>query len=465
MSQFYCREDELRKLNKRYAGGQFECIVIYGRRRVGKTALINEFCKDKPTIFFSALNTTGKENLEALSRSIMSFERPDSESVPEFSSYDAALNELTSLSKEKRIVFVIDEYPYLAKAMPAISAMLQHIIDHRWAEFRMFLILCGSSMSFMENQVLGKESPLYGRRTGQFKIEPLDYKETAVFHPDLSAEDHSLVYGITGGVPHYINKLDIRGSVDEALLDNFFDRSSYLYEEPGNLLKQELREPAIYNAIIKAIAEGASRMNEIKMKVGEENSLISKYLKTLIDLGIVRKETPVTEKPGKKTIYLLADNFFRFWYRFVPVNMSAIDSGRIVKIYPHAVKQYLPDYMGLIFEKMCQDYLLYYSDNLPIELNEIGQWWGTDPGERKQVQIDIVGTPVEGKEYIIGSCKYRNEKIGVDELERMRHYAVVFGKGNHYHYYIFSKGGFTEGLLQAQERGEVRLIALEDLYR
>lgn len=286
-----------------------------------------------------------------------------------------------------------------------------------------------------------------------------------MFHPDLSAEDHSLVYGITGGVPHYINKLDIRGSVDEALLDNFFDRSSYLYEEPGNLLKQELREPAIYNAIIKAIAEGASRMNEIKMKVGEENSLISKYLKTLIDLGIVRKETPVTEKPGKKTIYLLADNFFRFWYRFVPVNMSAIDSGRIVKIYPHAVKQYLPDYMGLIFEKMCQDYLLYYSDNLPIELNEIGQWWGTDPGERKQVQIDIVGTPVEGKEYIIGSCKYRNEKIGVDELERMRHYAVVFGKGNHYHYYIFSKGGFTEGLLQAQERGEVRLIALEDLYR
>lgn len=465
MSQFYCREDELRKLNKRYAGGQFECIVIYGRRRVGKTALINEFCKDKPTIFFSALNTTGKENLEALSRSIMSFERPDSESVPEFSSYDAALNELTSLSKEKRIVFVIDEYPYLAKAKPAISAMLQHIIDHRWAESRMFLILCGSSMSFMENQVLGKESPLYGRRTGQFKIEPLDYKETAVFHPDLSAEDHSLVYGITGGVPHYINKLDIRGSVDEALLDNFFDRSSYLYEEPGNLLKQELREPAIYNAIIKAIAEGASRMNEIKMKVGEENSLISKYLKTLIDLGVVRKETPVTEKLGKKTIYLLADNFFRFWYRFVPVNMSAIDSGRIVKIYPHAVKQYLPDYMGLIFEKMCQDYLLYYSDNLPIELNEIGQWWGTDPGERKQVQIDIVGTPVEGKEYIIGSCKYRNEKIGVDELERMRHYAVVFGKGDHYHYYIFSKGGFTEGLLQAQERGEVRLIALEDLYR
>ena len=152
------------------------------------------------------------------------------ESVPEFRSYDAALDELKALSKEKRIVFVIDEYPYLAKAKPSISAMLQHIIDHKWADSKMYLILCGSSMSFMESQVLGKESPLYGRRTGQFKIEPLDYKETAVFHPDLSAENNSLIYGITGGVPHYINKLNVKDSVDEALLDNFFDRSSYLYE-------------------------------------------------------------------------------------------------------------------------------------------------------------------------------------------------------------------------------------------
>lgn len=465
MNRFYCREEELRKLNKRYADDKFECIVIYGRRRVGKTALINEFCKDKPTIFFSALNTTGKENLEALSKSIMSFERPDMESALEFQSYDAALDELTALTKEKRIVFVIDEYPYLAKAKPAISAMLQHIIDHKWTESKMYLILCGSSMSFMESQVLGKESPLYGRRTGQFKIEPLDYRETAVFHPDLSAEDNSLIYGITGGIPHYINKLDVKESVDEALLDNFFDRSSYLYEEPANLLKQELREPAIYNAIIKAIAGGASRMNDIKMKVGEENSVISKYLKTLIELGIVKKETPIAEKPGKKTIYLLEDNFFRFWYRFVPNNMSMIDSGRIEKTYPNAVKRYFHDYMGLIFEKMCRDYLLYYADKLPIELSEIGQWWGADPKKKKQVQIDIVGTPVEGKNYIIGSCKYRNEKIGVDELELLRDYASVFGKGDNYHYYIFSKGGFTEGLLQAQERGEVRLITLDELYK
>ena len=464
MAKFYCRDEELRKLNKRYKGDKFESIIIYGRRRVGKTALINEFCKDKPTIFFSALNTTGKENLEVLSKAIMAYERPDSDSTPVFTEYDTALDELTRLTKEKRLVFVIDEYPYLAKAKPAISAMLQHLIDHKWNDSKMFLILCGSSMSFMENQVLGQESPLYGRRTGQFKIQPLDYKETAVFHPELTYEDNALSYGITGGVPHYINKLGVKKDIDEALLTNLFDRSGYLYEEPANLLKQELREPAIYNAIIKAIAEGSSRAADICGKVQETSTTVLKYLKTLMELGIVKKETPLTEKAGRKTIYLLADNFFRFWYKFVPNNVNAIDSGRIARIYSQTVKRYFSDYMGLVFEKMCQDYLLYYAKCLPIELVDIGQWWGSDVQKKKQVQIDIVATGITPDAYIISSCKYRNEKIGLDELELLRDYARVFGKGTKYYFYIFSKGGFTEGLLQAAQRGEVTLVTLADLY-
>ena len=235
---FYCRETELRKLSSRFWGGKFESIVIYGRRRIGKTALINEFCRDKPTIFFSALDATGQENLRTLSQAIMEYERPGAERAPEFRDYADALEEITRLAARQRLVFVIDEYPYLAKAKPAISSMLQHLIDHSWSSTGLFLILCGSSMSFMENQVLGHESPLYGRRTGQLKIEALTYRETAVFHPELTAEENALIYGITGGVPHYINKLDVRGSVDEALLTNLFDRSSYLFEEPENLLKQ-----------------------------------------------------------------------------------------------------------------------------------------------------------------------------------------------------------------------------------
>ena len=234
MEKFYCRNEELRKMNARYDDGDFECIIMYGRRRVGKTTIINEFCKDKPNIFFSALNSTGQENLEALSKAIMTYERPDMVETPVFHDFDAALNEITLLSNENRIVFVIDEYPYLAKAKPSISAMLQHIIDHKWQHSKLFMILCGSSMSFMEEQFLGQESPLYGRRTAQFKIESLNYKETALFNPKLTLEDNALIYGITGGIPHYINKLNVKKNIDDALLTNLFDKSGYLYEEPSN---------------------------------------------------------------------------------------------------------------------------------------------------------------------------------------------------------------------------------------
>lgn len=462
---FYCREEELRTMNNRYKKGHFECVVIYGRRRVGKTALINEFCKGKPTVYFSALNASSKENLEALSKAIYTCQNPDSTSTPIYRSYEDALEAITEMAMEKRLVFVIDEYPYLAKAEKSISSRLQHIIDHSWQDSRIYLILCGSSMSFMEYQVLGYESPLYGRRTAQFKIQALTYREITEFHPELKAADKALLYGVTGGIPHYINKLDVESDLDEALLENLFSTSSYLFEEPENLLKQELREPAIYNSVISAIAAGASRSNEISTKVGLESGVCAKYLKVLLDLGILKKETPITEKPGKKTIYAIDDNFFRFWYRFVPRNMSVISAGRMRLVYEQVVKRFYPDYMGLVFEKMCQEYLLRYAKDLPILLSDVGQWWGTDSKTRKEVQIDVVGAPVDGNEYLIGSCKYRNEKIGIEELELLRRYAAVFRQNGIFHYYIFSKGGFTPALLEAEMQGDVTLLTLEDLYR
>ena len=462
---FYCREEELQTMNRRYEKGRFECIVIYGRRRVGKTALINEFCKRKPTVYFSALSASSQENLEALSKAIYTCKNPDSPVAPTYRSYEDALDEITAMAKQQRLVFVIDEYPYLAKAEKSFSSRLQHIIDHQWQDSQLYLILCGSSMSFMEYQVLGYESPLYGRRTAQFKIQALTYREMTRFHPNLSLQDQALLYGVTGGIPHYINKLDVEDNLDEALLENLFSTSSYLFEEPENLLKQELREPAIYNSVISAIAGGASRLNEIATKVGLESGVCTKYLKVLLDLGILKKETPITEKTGKKTIYMIDDNFFRFWYRFVPRNMSVISAGRMSLVYEQAVKKYYSDYMGLVFEKMCQEYLSRYAKNLPILLSAVGQWWGTDSKTRKEVQIDIVGTPVEGSEYLIASCKYRNEKIGIDELELIQKYASVFRKDGVFHYFIFSKGGFTPTLQEAGQRGEVTLLTLDDLYQ
>lgn len=185
----------------------------------------------------------------------------------------------------------------------------------------------------------------------------------------------------------------------------------------------------------------------------------------LLDLGILVKETPITEKAGKKAIYAIGDNFFRFWYRFVPQNVSAISAGRIERIYDSVIKKHYPDYMGLVFEQMCREYLFRYADEVPVVLSDIGQWWGTDSKEKKEVQIDIVGMPVEGREYIIGSCKYRNSPVGVEELELLKHYAEVFNKGEKYYYYIFSKSGFTEGLQELAGKGEVRLVTLQDMYK
>ncbi len=461
---FYGRENELKELNDRYNGDRFECMVIYGRRRVGKTSLINEFCRGKPTVFFSALRSSSADNLAALSKAIFARNEPDSISAPVYRSYDEAFAEITRISRGERVILVIDEYPYLARAERSVSSRLQHLIDREWQNGRLFLILCGSSMSFMEEQVLGRESPLYGRRTGQIKVQAMTYDEIRVFDPSLTCEQHALIYGITGGIPHYVNKLAVTGNVDDALKRNFFNRSAYLFEEPENLLKQELREPALYNTLISAIAGGASRLNEISTKCGIEGDVCAKYLKVLTGLGIVRKETPITEKPGKKTIYRLSDNFFTFWYRFVPPYLSAIEADRFDRIYDAAVGKELSSYMGPVFEQMCRTYLIRHDDRLPFLLSDIGRWWGTDKKKKKEVEIDLVGVPVRGNEYLICSCKYRNELVGQDELDLLKHYAEVFGKGERYYYMIFSKSGFTEGLKASAVNEEVILVTMEEMY-
>lgn len=468
---FLCREKELAKMNKRYRSNNMECIIIYGRRRVGKTALIKEFSKDKPTVFFPALRSNARENLETLSKAIYCFKNPEAIEAPVYASFDAAFSEITRLAKTQRIVFVIDELPYLVKADPSITSRLQHLLDHDWSDSKLFLILCGSSMSFMEKRVLSEKSPLFGRRTAQFKLMPLTYLDAARFHPELSPAENALIYGITGGIPHYINKLNVRGSIKDALLENLFDPSSYLFEEPENLLKQELREPAIYNSIISAIAGGATRLNQIADKTGNETSVCTKYLKSLSDLGIVQKKQPIIQKSTKKTTYYISDNFFRFWYRFVPGNMLSISAGRMDRMYDAAVGSYLSSYMGLVFEDICRQYLTYYAPDLPFNLQDIGEWWGPDPEQKKEVQVDIVALGNKpdntgpGRKMLIGSCKFKNEVIGTDELDLMREYTNLFSTANDdCYYYIFSKSGFTRGIINMQQQGEVSLVTIEEMY-
>jgi len=246
---FFGRNIELAKLEKMYKNANFEFAVIYGRRRVGKTTLIREFIQKKKAIFFAANESSAEDNLRHLSKCI-----GGKTTSPVFNNFDSALSAVFELAQNERIIFVIDEFPYLAESFRGVSSLLQILIDHNKDKTKLMLILCGSSMSFMENQVLGHKSPLYGRRTAQFKILPFTFFEALPFLTKYKPTEKALLYGITGGVPEYINKINPKKDVRENIIDLFLTSSGYFFEEPSNLIKQELREPSTYNVIIEAIA-------------------------------------------------------------------------------------------------------------------------------------------------------------------------------------------------------------------
>ena len=255
---------------------------------------INEFTKEKLAICFTGVETNEKQNLENFSKCILEYvtKKPANTS---FDSFQTALEYVFELAEEERIALVIDEYPYVARASKSLASTLQLLIDKYKDTSKLFLILCGSSMSYMEDQVLAYKAPLYGRRTAQFKVQPFEFQEACKYFTNLSDEDKALAYGIVGGTPQYLLQLNDKLSIEDNIKNTYLNPASSIYEEPQNLLKQEVREPAIYNAIIAAIATGYSKMSEISTKVGEDTSVCATYIKNLISLGIVKKETPFGE--------------------------------------------------------------------------------------------------------------------------------------------------------------------------
>ncbi len=460
---FIGRENELNTLNKLYNSDKFEFAVIYGRRRVGKTALINEFVKDKDNIFFTGVETNAKQNLDNFSRCIMEYNTGIA-SGASFNSFQMALEHVFELAKTKRIVLVIDEYPYVARASKSLASTLQLLIDKNKDTSKLFLILCGSSMSYMKDHVLTYKAPLYGRRTAQFKIKPFEFLEACRYFKNFSDVDKALAYGVVGGTPQYLMQLDDTLSIEENIKNTHLNPSSSIFEEPNNLLKQEVREPAIYNAVITAIATGSSKMNEISNKIDEDTSVCATYIKNLITLGIVKKESPYGEKSTRKTIYSIEDNMFRFWYRFVPENTSIISRGAVDLAYSRIAPE-IPSYMGSVFEDICKQYLwkLLLEGKCAVNFTDLGRWWGANPKTKSQEEIDIMGTDKDSA--LFGECKWTNEKVDLGVLETLVERSTLFSYKKT-HFYLFAKTGFTKGCIdRANEMGNVTLVTYEDILK
>lgn len=461
---FVGRERELETLDIRYRSGKFEFIVIYGRRRVGKTALINHFIRGKKAIYFMGVESNDRQNLENFSKNILEF-GTGIQAETAFVSFQAALEYVFKLAEKERLILAIDEYPYVARASKSLASTLQLLIDRYKDSSKLMLILCGSSMSYMEDHVLAYKAPLYGRRTAQMKILPFDFADTCRCFRNFSAEDKALVYGIVGGTPQYLLQMDDRLSIGDNIRNTFLNPASSLYEEPENLLKQEVREPALYNAVITAIATGSSRMSEIAGRVGEDTSVCTAYLKNLAALGLVRKETPYGEKASRKSVYVIDDNMFRFWYRFVPENSSVIARGAADLAYGR-IEPFLADYMGKVFEEICKQYLwgLLLEGGSPVAFRELGRWWGTDPSTRNQEEIDIMGEQ-DKNTALFGECKWTAGKVDTGVLETLANRSRLFHYQN-VHLYLFGKSGFTKGCMErAEEMGNVSLVTYSDIVK
>lgn len=457
---FIGRETELKRLERMYSSDKLEFATVYGRRRVGKTTLINHFLEGRRSIFFACQKSSVNENLIELSAQVSTFLGYG----VKFSSFTEAFRAIVRYAMDERLVFVIDEYPYLAKKdNNAISSIIQNLLDHEAKESKLFLILSGSSVSFMEDEVLGKESPLHGRITAQFLVKPFDYLDSSQFVPSYSCYDKAIVYGITGGIPRYLELFDDSVSLKENLLYNIFDSNSVLFNERENYLKEEFSEVSTYSSILNAIAGGCTKVADIASLAGIQVGALPSYLNKLREVGVIDKLVPLGGSE-KKGIWRICDLFFRFHSFFVTRNISTIVSGRMPMAYEKVVAPLLNDYMDKVFEEIVKQYIERHAE-LPFPLGQVGTWWGGSKSLHKEIEIDIVATSAVSNDAIIGSVKFRERRTGSHELDLMRSYSREMGGAGNFLYWFFSKSGFDDDLRKLAENDEnIRLYTIEDIY-
>jgi AAA+ ATPase superfamily predicted ATPase len=461
---FVGRRTELDVLEKHWKSGKFELCIIYGRRRVGKTTLIRQFCRGKDTIFFTAMETSAQENLVSLSRAVLTA----GQGAPVFPSFFDAFAHVFAVSRDKRMALVIDEYPFLTQSYPGISSLLQRLIDENRADSKLFLIINGSSISMMTDFFFNYKRPLYGRKTCQLKLDPLEFFALAEFFPQLSTETLVYIYGVYGGIPKYLEDYDTGCSLKDNIFKDFLQKSAPLYDEPSSILKQELREPANYNAILTAIAHGATRYSEIGGKAQIQGRNISGFLESLLSLELIKKENPVPPCGSKRSLYRLNDNMLMFWYRFIPINISLISQGK-AELAWQSISTEFETYMGHIFEQIALQYLwrINGSGTLPFAFIDAGRWWGTDPAKREEIEIDIIAHDGKTKA-LFCECKWWKQKVGPDVLDGLAAKAAcpLFDNFKQRWLCLFSRKGFSAACLaRAKIMNYVFLISYADMMK
>lgn len=463
---FIGRKNELDTLNSIWNQNSFGCALLYGKKYIGKTSLITEFIKGKKTIFFSALASTERNNLISFTKALYSCMSPALHDIPVMNDWNELFEQINTYAHKERIVLVIDDFSNLHHAYPGILHTLQQASERLFSDTGTLVLLADTSINFMENTVMDSHSPLYGHYSAAIKLAPFDYKETASLFPNYTPEDKMLVYGITGGNPYYLSKLDPDTEIKNNIMSAFFMRNGFFLEEPAHIMKQEFRELTTYNAILTAIATGHNRLNEISEQAELETGLCVKYLKALASMGLIDKETPIASRDRKKSDYKISDYMFRFWYRFVPENMSHIASGRIFLSYLTAVEDHLPEYMEDMFYEITKEYLAKYCTQIPFEIQNIGKWWGLDPKTKTPTEIDLVATDVALEKGLFGMLRYNSSRpMDISDLQDLKSKSECVKMVSEKYYCLISRSGFTDVLKAKAADENILLITLPQFYR
>lgn len=454
---FYDRTAELDALETAFESPGHDLYVVYGRRRVGKTELLTEFCTDQPHIYFLASQEAEHRQREKFVEKIAEY---FDDRVPRIDGWDEALEYLGDKLADEALVVVIDEFPYLVEANDSLPSYFQSFVDAQLQDTDSMVVLCGSSVSTMESEVLGHESPLYGRRTGQIDLQPFSFREARnVIGYDI--EDAIRSFAVTGGTPMYLTRFEYDQPLGTNVQSQILSPTAVLYNEPEFLLRTELRNPARYMSILEAVATGHTTQNEISGATGIDAGPLSKYLQTLRRLRLIDRDVPVTAsaKQSKRSRYRVADEFLRFWFRFVEPNRSSIEEAPAI-VYDGTIEPNLPDHVATTFEDVCQEAV--WEAIRQGELGpyaDVGRWWyGED-------EIDIVGLAPEDDRLLLGECKWTAEPVGHGLVSQLREKSdrVRWGPDTReVEFALFSKSGFVDGL--AEELGETwSLYGLDEI--